>query len=56
MSAISIEQMNTLPGWNIRLLKNRRAPTYTLVALGNLRLTFWQKHGEINDLVLEGFH
>jgi proteic killer suppression protein len=54
--AVSVEQMNTMPGWKLHPLKGSRAGTYAVAVSGNWWLTFWFKDNEIFDLDLEDYH
>ena len=56
LSAASVEQINTMPGWKLHPLKGSRAGTYALAVSGNWRLTFWLNDNEIFNLDLEDYH
>ncbi len=56
VSAETLEELDTLPGWRLHQLTGTRRGTWSISVSGNWRLTFSCAEGQVRDVNLEDYH
>jgi proteic killer suppression protein len=56
VSAPSLDQLVSLPGWRLHQLKGDREGVWSISVTGNWRLTFMIDNGELTNVDLEDYH